>query len=85
MPDPTISQLCRTVQHNLSTQNEVLHAAKALAKDIGLAPFRIAHLIAALQSNRTAWVELNTLATSLELTGQPIYSTHAGPLPPGED
>lgn len=69
MPDPTVSQLCRTLQNDLSTLNDVLHTTKALAQDIGLAPFRIAGIQTAIHDTQHAWTELNTVATALELTG----------------
>lgn len=69
MTDPTISQLCRTIQKELSTINNVLHTTRTLAQDIGLTPFRIANIQAAINDNEHAWQELNTVATALELTG----------------
>ena len=70
MPDPTLSQLCRTVQNDLNTLNDVLTTIRPLAHDIDLAPFRIANIQAAIDHNQHAWAELNTLATALELTGE---------------
>jgi len=69
MTDPTLSQICRTLQTDLSTINVILAAATSLSRDIGLAPFRTAHLEAAMQHNQHAWEQLNQLATALELTG----------------
>jgi len=69
MTNPTISAQARTLQNNLNHINAVLEGLRDLARDIGLAPFRIAHIQAAMDDNTHAWQELNELATSLELTG----------------
>lgn len=69
MTSLTLSATARAIQNTLTELNDELHEAFTLAHGIGLDPFRIAHIHAALQDNQHAWQELNQLATALELTG----------------
>lgn len=71
MTEPTISAHCRAVQNYLTKANDLLATTLALARAVGLAPFRIAHITAAISDNQHAWRDLNELATALELTGEP--------------
>jgi len=68
MSKPTISGQLRLTQDRLNIINHDLAATLALAHQIGLAPFRIAAIQAAMNDNQHAWNELNAVATSLELT-----------------
>ncbi len=68
MTNPTISQHCREAQDILNKANRLLATTRGFAHDIGLAPFRIAHLTAAMDDNTHAWQELDQLATALETT-----------------
>lgn len=75
MTNNTVSAHARTAQHILNNANDLLSTTLELARDIGLAPFRIRHIIAAMDDNTHAWQELNELATALELTGEPRHPT----------
>jgi len=67
MGNRTLSQRARTCQDLLNATNDELDAMRTLAHQIGLAPFRIAHISKAIADNQHAWQELNELATALEL------------------
>jgi len=68
MTDLTLSATARAIQNTLNELNDELHEALTLAQHIGLPPFHIAHIQAALSDNQHAWTELGRLASSLELT-----------------
>jgi len=67
----TILDHARAAQGILNNANHLLATTRQLARDIGLAPFRIAHITAAMNDNTHAWQELNELAASLTLDRQP--------------
>lgn len=69
MTEPTLSVRARAIQDELTALNNELLVLKDDAIHVGLAPFRIAHIRAALTDNEHAWEELNRIATALELTG----------------
>jgi len=71
MAKTTISTQARAAQDILNHANSLLESTRELARNIGLAPFRIAHISKAISDNDHAWQELNELASALELTGQP--------------
>lgn len=56
----------------LNQTNSLLESTRELARNIGLAPFRVTHISKAIADNQHAWHELDELATALELTGQPM-------------
>jgi len=69
MTSPTLSTRIRSIQDELNAINNHLAAILNDANHIGLAPFRVAHIQAAIDDNDHAWSQLNELATALELTG----------------
>jgi len=69
MTEPTLSTRIHAVQDELTAVNNELAVILDDANHIGLAPFRTAHIQAAIDDNQHAWAELNALATALELTG----------------
>jgi len=68
MPDLTLSTRLRAIQDELSATNNELTVILDDANHIGLAPFRIAGIQAAINDNQHAWDELNAVATALEVT-----------------
>jgi len=51
----------------LNHANSLLEDMRELACSVGLAPFRIANISKAIADNQHAWIELDQLATALEL------------------
>lgn len=69
MTEPTLSTRIRAIQAELNAANNDLTVILNDASHIGLAPFRIANIQAAIHDNQHAWDELNLVARALELSG----------------